>query len=346
MKQVIVVLVLLSVVCAINAATVAFAGNVSASIDKDGDWAYRKTDLSSWDLGVLGAGVYFSSVSASGTPANASGDAVWGAARVFATGYPIVYLAYWSAALSFGAGTDWGNLDVSEASGFIAHSYVELVEKDPTGKVVANAALKQEILPGSLQYDLSDPTTNGHLKYSSLTGSSSAPWTFELTFVVTDVTGVLEGGAVVVPKSLETIVTVSNWPYKSTQNSLSLVMGVATGSSSYDGSVLVSGSGFNKVYFQVANEAVVDGSKKGVTVSAFTKSDLTTNFDDSSIETQLQGKYSGNVDVNLVTVTFPAGAANIEYDPSIGAGATPPNSSASTVVGSLFLLGLIMLLHF
>jgi hypothetical protein len=320
-----------------------FTGNVSGHVDND-DWYYRNTWIDSWGIGTISSGLYFSSKSVGGTPKNFSGDAVWGAAYTITGQFPQSYLAYWSADVSYTKSTDFSTLDVNTAKGFIAHSYTTLIETDPSGNTVAISSLRHSLLPTGLQYVVSDTDTNGGLQWITLTGTDlGEPWTFSLTFLVSKVVGVVNvGDAVVSPKSLETIVSIQNWKYKDPKNQLNLVMGVATGSSSIqDGQLLVSGTGDDKVYFKLAKSAVINGNKQGVTISSFKESDISTNFNDN-IKAQVQGKFQKNYDVKLVTVTFPANAADIVYDPSVGAGDVPPaaTSSSSTLTASLF--GIVM----
>jgi hypothetical protein len=339
------VLVVLCAAYAVSAISISYAGNVTASAPANGDWSFRATNVDEWDL-IITDGIFYSSLSVSGTSGSISGDAVWAAAYVNFGSWPVAWLAKWDANASFDSGTNFLGLDVTRSSGFLAHSYCSLVEKDPTGKVVTSTDLSASFL---LTYAISAVTTSGHLKWITLTGTSSSKWTIALTFVSSDILGVLEnGGVVIAPQTLETIVTIANWPYASSANTLSLVMGVATGASTISGDLLVSRNSTSQVYFRVAQQAKIDGTTKGVSVSAYQTGSFDTYFADDDIEGQLETKYGANYNVYFTTVTFPAGANNIEYDPSAGAGTVPPSSQSPacrttvSILATLF-LGLLVI---
>jgi len=150
---------------------------------------------------------------------------------------------------------------------------------------------------------------------------------------MSDVVGVVNyGNTIVGPKSIESIIEIQNWPYQSTANTLSLVLGVATGSAQAQGGTLTSGSGNKQVYFSVANQATVSGQLQDVSLSGYTTGEFDTYFDDDDIQTQLSAAYTGEASVNVITVTFPAGASDIVYDPQVGVGQKPQNSFASPLV--------------
>lgn len=163
-----------------------------------------------------------------------------------------------------------------------------------------------------------------------------------MTFISSDNVGYVQYqnqdvGAIVTPKTLESIVEINNYPYRSSSNYLTLTMGTATGNfdvvASASASNLISGGGEDQVYFALSNVAVVDGSKKFVTISGFSK----ITGSNSYIEGQAKGKYGGSFSYATVSVDFPAGASKIIYDPTIGQG-TPPTINPISGVAIFFII--------
>lgn len=333
-------LLCLLVLClvAVNAQLVInFERNVTGS-KTNSDWSFRKTAIASWDLSpLIGTGVYYSSVSLGGTKNSVNGDALWGSSYVVTGGFPVSWLAFWDATVNFGAGTDWTKVDVDAAAGFIANSYVALLEKDPQGNIVGGSSLQQQLF--GLSYDLVEEGSNVNgLKWISFKGSSSQnPWTITITYVLSDVVGVIDyGDAIVGPKSLESIISIENWQYKNKDNTLSLVIGVASGDISTEGNLIISNPNTdNQVYFRAATEAKIDGTSKSVTVKYDSTTNYTQFFGDANILTQLQGVTKGSYTLKVATVTFPAGSNKIVYDPTVGAGEPVKNNSSSSVACSI-----------
>jgi len=97
-------------------------------------------------------------------------------------------------------------------------------------------------------------TGTGGLRYVNFKGTkNNLAVTF--TFVVSSVVGVLNvvGNGIITPKSLETIITIANFPYTSTANSVRLNMAVGTASASVLAQTsvthLTSGTGTSGVFF-------------------------------------------------------------------------------------------------
>jgi len=88
------------------------------------------------------------------------------------------------------------------------------------------------------------------------------------------------------------------------------------------------------VYTKFSNQAVVNASPQKVQVSDFADVAASDTFG-GDVTAQLNAKYNGAAVAKLTTVTFPAGAENIVYDPSTGSGdpvQPPPTAAASLVV--------------
>jgi len=339
-----------------NALQVYFAGNVSAEFDINanaGDWGYRRTAVGLIDLGALYDAAWFSSISAGGTKYSAQGDAIWGAVSVeIGNGMPVSYLAYWAANVSVADGNDALTMDVSTAKGLIANCYVAIVERDANGNDVKVLSLADTLF--NLNWEIVDHSAgDATLQYVTFGGSDrNEPYSINITFVVSDVIGVLaQGGGTVSPKSLESIIQIGNWQYQEAANTLTLVTAVATGSvsKSVDRKLLVSGSADSQVYFSVAPTAVVDGQNKSVSVSTFIDGNIDVHFNNANIKQQLQARYGNNFVVKVVNITFPAGSENILYDPTAGAGTPvqPASSNAVVVVANvvfMVVMALVVLL--
>lgn len=336
------ILVVLALACVCSADFINFKGNVSLTGDKD-SWNFRQTSMSAWDYDPLdGDGAKFSSISIGRTEHSIEGDTVWGEAAVQTTYPPIAWLAY----ASWGLYNDSNDWNVGGASGYVASAYVALEETAPNGTVVRTQSLKEGFLSSGLQWDTTNKGVNNELKYITLTGGiQNQPWSVALTFIVSDVVGVIDkADAVVTPKSLESIVEIKDWNYKDSANTLTLVVAAATGEVSVKGSALVSGGDADddQVYFALAKKAVVGGKKEDVHISHYADADFDATFANPNFKFQIQGVYGSKSSCKLVRVTFPAGASDILYDPTIGAGAVAEShggeSSSAYVITANFVV--------
>jgi len=103
---------------------------------------------------------------------------------------------------------------------------------------------------------------------------------------------------------------------------LKLALGTATGSWSAEGQ-LTAGSGDGKVYFHLEKEAIVDGVVSPVKIGAIVNSSAAVAFGNADIAFQLSSRYQGEASCQIIEVEFPAGAASITYDPTMGSGDSP-----------------------
>jgi len=330
---------------AVSLGSIGFVRNVSVSGSGTDDVQYRKTVVDKWSFGTLTSGVYFSSVSVGRTQFSEEGDAVWGASWVGPVDVPLGFLSYWEEQANWDSGTDFINLNVSASAGFIASAYLALEERLPNDTIVAVQSLKNTLNSLGFQWSLTatGAGVDARIKYAQFTGTiAQGTWNITLTHVISDVVGVINlANAVVSPKSFETIVTVNNWPYNSTQNHLVLILGVGSGSASGDSYSVISGSGSGKVYYRVGSTAVVNNVTKNVISSGFSSSEYfgyVGYLKNSTVFAQLHGKFGDQAAFQLVSIKFPAGASQIVFDPDVGSGDPVSENSGASHVSYGFVL--------
>jgi len=258
---------------------------------------------------------------------------------------PAVLLSYFGSQLDFVAnGTNYAAFNASAAAAFIGKVFLSLTEVNAAGTVVQTILLKDLIWANVAS---ATSVGTGGLRYSTYQGTQLLNPTFSISIseVFSDVIGMLNvvGSAVVTPKSVETIITINNFPYISTANSVSLNMAVATeaGFVVATGKVttLTAGTGNGAAYFTLDHVAKVNGVVAGVVLSGFAAGTADTNFANSYITGSVTAKYGAVATLQFISVKFPAGASSIVYDPSMGAGSMPPTvaSAGMTVTASFFL---------
>jgi hypothetical protein len=272
-------------------------------------------------------------------PTSATFDGLYGAAYAGIGSLPSAYLSFVLSSSSWSINpSDYTQANASAAAGFIGKTFISLDEVDGQGNIQNTIPLKgllwstvdQSVGQGGLRY-LTIQTTQGQLAVN-------------ISFVYSNVVGVLNviGTAVVTPKTFESIISIQNFPYKSTANSVRLNLGVGTAAAtaSVQGSVthLVSGSGQTGTFLTLDHVASINGAATPVSISAFTNGGGQLDFGNDVLKAQIVAKYGAAASFQFVSVTFPAGATNIVYDPSIGAGASPPTSSGMKNVASFFAL--------
>eukprot|EP01127_Copromyxa_protea_P000558 TRINITY_DN10473_c0_g1_i1.p1 TRINITY_DN10473_c0_g1~~TRINITY_DN10473_c0_g1_i1.p1 ORF type:complete len:371 (-),score=83.35 TRINITY_DN10473_c0_g1_i1:44-1156(-) len=309
-----------------------WAANAELNFDStDESFHYRSLSTSTWSL--LGwSGVWYGSVQTNVETKQpiANGDFIWGSVYIGRNEYPLNWQGYWAASVSNHTPIDpskanWQNFDVSLTSSFVASVYLKLVEKNSTGAFVGEKTLDTVwSYDKATSTELTNKTAGLYASVFDTTLSNGA--TVELQYILTEQSGVLDvlTGVQVVPKGVETIVLINNWPYQSEDNTLTLVL--AAGSSSMDVNVdgqVTSGSGDDAVFFRVAKEAQIDGKIEATKVTASGSSDIEATFGKSGVTTQLTGRYGKTASCGIFTVEFPAGAKEIVYDPSMGSGENP-----------------------
>jgi hypothetical protein len=348
-------LLLLQVICFASAdISVSFKGNITLS--NANEFTYRKTSVKDVSIPRLYSAMFMSSISVNVNANSATSDGLFGTAYAGFGIPPSGYLAFYDSASSWSITSDFVDANVSSSRGFVGSVYASIQEVTPQGNISQTLQLKS--MTWSME---SSNTGNGSLRYASFLGTSSSQpnLSVRVTYVVSDVVGVLNvaGQAVVTPKSLESIIQISNYSYADSQNFLRLNIGVGTAAStvSAQGSLvrLVSGDGQNSAYFTVDGTAQVNGQP--TQVSIVTQATSKAGFGNDNLAGQVNSKYEGSADFKIVTVSFPPGATEIILDPSIGAGSPPPqiqsgdSSATSTeqggvsgLVPSLFLVLLVV----
>jgi len=139
-----------------------------------------------------------------------------------------------------------------------------------------------------------------------------------------------------------------NWDYKNNSNTLTLR--IAVGSAQFSASAngqIKSGTGIDQVYFRAASTAffIASGKTNSVSVAVLSSKNFTAiGFPD--LAAQLQLRYGAQASLNIYEITFPPGALNIAYDPTIGAGESPYDESSNGWIIALIvcvLVGLVLI---
>jgi len=222
-------------------------------------------------------------------------------------------------------------------------------EKNPAGTVVRSINFK------ACTWNVGGGNdTTGRLRYLTVDTFLCANLVFGETvsfvFFISDTLGMVNLGngvtATVTPKTLESVVTITNWKYADNANSLSLVYGTVTGAMAESGSiaagsgnVLTTGSGNNQVYAQYARFASINGVNGNVKISHVGLANISAIVEDANHNAVLTAVYKGigGVEAKQTTVSFPAGASKIVYDPTVGSGEPIPDD-AKTLLFSVLLL--------
>jgi len=335
LKIVTLLLVWIGVACG---ASWEFTGNFSASTINSNQWTYRPIEFSTFDIlgGWLGANYWSAKVS--GSILNGSVDLVTGSAYIGIDSVPFSFLTYfqdsYNLSVDISAGQNFADLNVVASTGYVGTAYISLEETTPNGTLVNTLSLKwaTPIIETGITWAQTDvDSSDGTLNYVTYNGTDSNSNTkVSITFLISSVAGILNQNVQISPKSLESVVAISGYPYKNAANSLSLVIGVGTGgvNGTLSGDTIYA-SGSN-VYFSLSDKVSVGGSLVGASISGYSNGNIDEQVDISSFKSQLQGRYNSDWTFNLVKVTFPAGADNIVYDPAVGSGNSPLSSSSSS----------------
>jgi len=349
-------LVLFACVVVCSGAGFSFSGNLSAQDIKNNKWDYKYTTSSTLDLGSIYAGANFQAGEFTGTITSGDIDITVGSAYIVVGGFPFAYLAHFKGSYNLTLeGQGLASADMSASAGYVGNAALWLEERDSNGTLVATSSLVSKLniaTDTGMTYSLSESSQpSDAIQYVTFTGASndgSAPnFGVKITYLASNVAGIVAGEGVqnvpVVPGSVESIFTINNYPYKNSQNHISLVLAVATGSADISESGRTVHDSNKQVYFSVSNNALVGGNKVSVTISAFTNGSFS-DVDNSNFQQQVSQKYGANAAIKIVKIAFPAGAANIVYDPSIGTGVSAQDSSSSFASFVSPLLSLVLLM--
>lgn len=250
----------------------------------------------------------------------------------------------------------------------MAKVYYRLDEIDSDSKAVYSYYLGGQRAPARLSWNTQSGNSND-LKWFEMDtsfdvrgdGIANGQFKFVSTWFLANVVGTIDyANTVLTPRALESVIRIADYPYANAANKLVLYLGVAHGESSFSasGSKISTGQALQQVYVQLAGDCKVvvdrnakDGDSRSVSISAWSSNDAEVKdiFHNSEYRVHLQSKFNANWDVSRITVTFPANASNIVYDPTLAAGAStsanPPSSDASAFAPSyLFALLLATLL--
>jgi len=311
--------------------SVQWAGNVTLSGSSNPyEYDFRYVSVYSYSVPYFANGAGFTSYSVFGSSNQFNFDAVTGFGYQV-TGYypPTAWLGYVDAQVSWsGVGSNssfWINFNASECAGFIAFAFLSLTEDGTTNTVnLTNLFWVTENLVDN----------NNNIYGIVLKGGESLLSSFrvEVAFFTSSVKGQIsvDGGTpiVLVPKGLECIIKVSNFPFQSTSTNLRVDFAAASGTFSATASGdLIAGTGTDQTFVSLASSAVVDGSNKGITFSGWTDGDI--SYYPSDVQAKLIAKYGGQVNVKLGSVKITQGTV-ITFDPTIGSGSYPQNASTSS----------------
>jgi hypothetical protein len=323
-------------IAAAASASFQFSGNVTLAEPQD--FNFRKVSMGTWNFLNLWSGAWYASVEAQVSGNSGSLDSLWGSAYAGLGNFPVTTLAYFNIDAKLGNTQNWAQLDVSGSAGFIANSYVALTEKDNTGAVVANYPLN------GIVWSLVDQGTNSGLHWATFQATQANKFTVALTYFASEVVGTVDiaGTTVVTPRTLESVFAVKDYKYADNANTVTLTLGVASGSASAatSGQITI-GSGNDQMYLVLAADALVGATLKPVQISAFASASLSANFN-NDVVAQVTGKFGGSASAQIVNVTFPAGATSFEYDPTIGNGPVPQVASGIQSAPALLLMAAVM----
>jgi len=317
----------------------AFSFKSNVTLTNGDQFQFRESTTLQFSVLALYSGFYLSSLSVNVNPNSATFDGLYGAAYAGLTFLPSAFLSFVYSSSQWTVNpNDYTQGNSSAAAGFIGKTFISLDEVDGQGNI------QNTISFGGLLWSTVDQSVGqGGLRYITI-AATSGTLNVKISFIYSNVVGVLNvvGTAVVTPKTFESVISIQNFPYKSTANSVRLNLGVGTAAAtaSVQGSVthLVSGSGQTGTFLTLDHVASVNGAATPVSISAFTSGNGQLDFGNDNLKAQIIAKYGAAASFQFVSVTFPAGATNIVYDPSIGAGASPPTSSGMKNVASFFAL--------
>jgi hypothetical protein len=343
-------LILLSAICGLtNAAlTISYSGNDTLAAS-DSRFAYRATSFDELSLGTLAGGAVYVSVQTSGSESNSNGgSATFNANGIVGLTYsanildlitcpPTLLMAFFNVSSQTSGflqtTTPW-SASISESVSVVGKVLYSVVEVNPSGNVV-NTYLFQD-----LGWSYTSPQTlnaQKNLQSMSLSAGIGSSGKITITYAVSAVVGVISpGNTVITPTSIESYVEISNYPYASSSNYLNLTIfvGYVSESAAVSGTTTLttSSNGPDQIYVNFAGTATINGITRGVTVSGMADSYSTANLP-GYFGSQLATHASLTASARQVIVSFPAGASDIEYDPTIGFGA--PAGSAGLSGGAI-----------
>jgi hypothetical protein len=360
--SVLIVLAFLVALCAADIATFSYF-NVSTTNTNFASRFSTAGDISV--AGIVNAASY-SSIAIQRGNGSATIDGVHGAAFQLIGFSPVASLAYFDVNANYqpGSNNQQFAFDASAAASYIGYLFAGVEEIDGTsGKIVRYNFFKNYVWHITNQSAGGSPVP--FVTFEGKNSNSTDTLVVDLTFIIPSALINLQVSnsglnTLVSPKGLEILVGINaaSYNYKSTNNFLRLVTLAVTGTASAKGSVtsgingaktlLQSGSGSSQVNLRFIPTVLVGSNlaSAAVTVTVTSSSNFT-QIDVGALMNQVNAKYGNSASLNVITVDFPAGATLLVYDPTMTAGDDPAvTSGSSSIIVSLFLLGLLICLFF
>jgi len=270
--------------------------------------------------------------------------------------YSAIFSAEGSATSSGGATT--GQFSESESGSYTFYYSVE--EHDPSGTVVATTDFSSLTWSSGLLQQASVTAGDNALQWQVNTGTGTDNFVVNITMITSQQSGTLNlQNSFINPKQIETVIDITGYTYASPVNNLVLVLYSSIINANVSGTIssttgaVSAGTGSNAVYVAFSGSAVVDGKYKSLGTDAVTTTEVSSGEfagGSDSVGT-VTGSFSDSVKIVYAkhTISFPAGAEAISYDPKSGYGTQPNYSGAeSRAAGFLgaLLMTLVMLLAF
>eukprot|EP00727_Mastigamoeba_balamuthi_P009367 m51a1_g5052 hypothetical protein (446) ;mRNA; r:67383-69474 len=353
-------LVLAVVACSASAFELQFVGNVSG-VEADVDLHFRAAG--NVDLDLLPGSVLYSldarvaadvlanhDISAHAA-ADANGIWAYGGVLVPHT-LPVAWYGMFNASARVGLDlVDFVKAGVEGSFGCMGMVYTGLVERDPSGNVVSQKSFVEPLLLGSgirwsHESSGTSPKAPGAHHYRIVGRDSASSLTVAITYIMSSVAGVVDyGRTTVLPKVLETVVEIQNYPYADARNVLELRVVTASSGLRLGARAAVSTTGV-QVFVDLKGSAVVDGHEAAVDISGWAAAEASAL--DHAVLAQLVARANavvsaGDVKCAEATVKFDAGAKLIVYDPALGTGPSPYTSGARSAAPAVALAALAAL---
>jgi len=318
--------------------SVGFSGNVTTS-NSNGTYNFRQVDTVA--VTAYGyAGIQYKSISLTKNSKSLNEDLVVGAAYAALGVPPTDYLAFYDNMANWQGNNNSLTFTVSDGQGLITKIYKELDEVTPGPN--GTLSVVQKVNLGSLLWTATASNVgSGGLRSLTVKGApfnignnKNSNFSVSVTWIVSDTTGILNltGNPIVTPKTIESTITVTNFPYTNTANQvrLSTIVGSAEINFEVTGSILhIVAGGANPSYVSFSGVANVDGKVTQVT-HVYNISSNSGNFGNNQIAAQITAAFSAKAAFTEVQTLFPAGAAVIEFDPVTGANSPPPEMTGTT----------------
>jgi hypothetical protein len=258
----------------------------------------------------------------------------------------------------------------------MATGFTTLIERDALGNVVRSLALAQSTSNTSAGVDWEvEYGSSSLLSWLNMsTRVRIAPnncFKVEIIWFLSSVMGQLDIGSTdISPRTIESVIRISHYPYLNASNTLSLrvVCAYDTLDSQQNLGNITSGTGLNQLYFRLGATYQTpmapyqkNGPEFNATISNWQSSaGLRTAISNSFVGGLLNERFGGTWDVQIADVTFRPGVPHIIYDPTTGSSfsisspsslnnpdedpETGPSSGSGASTGKLASLSLLMAL--